>query len=94
MTGIGIIHCRALINGSFKLKKNKSVIAELIELSIKHGNDVTRRRIGFILDKNGIDSKILKLKLSKSKSFIPLVPGQSSKGKINSKWGIIENDNS
>ncbi len=53
----------------------------------------TRKRIGFILEKAGVDLMELKpvLKKVEGTSLTTLYDGNSRKGKINKRWGIIEN---
>lgn len=53
----------------------------------------TRKRIGFILDKTGIGQSELKplLKVVEGTSIATLYDIKSRKGKIDKKWGIIEN---
>lgn len=68
---------------------------ELIEVTIKYGNRGTARRIGALLDKEGVKPqslKRLKKSLSGSKSVIPLVPRRPRKGTALKDWGVIWNE--
>ena len=77
-----------------EIKKESKLASELIEVTAKHGNMATIRRIGYLLDtlvqKPKMMNRLLS-RLSTSSSLIPWNPGRSSKGTINRKWGIIIN---
>ena len=75
--------------------KEKKTVDELIDLTIRFGNQSTIRRIGFILEKRTIvDTNLEKLSrsLTSGRSLIPLVPEGDTKGKTDTRWGIIQND--
>ena len=75
-------------------KNDFKLATELCEATIKYGNMATTRRIGFLFDRIAPNSKLtnrLKCQLSTSSALIPWVPGRSTKGTINRKWGIIVN---
>ncbi len=77
-----------------EIKNEPSLVSELIEVTAKYGNMATIRRIGYLLDtlvRNARMMKRLQRQLSTSSSLIPWIPGRSTKGKINRKWGIIVN---
>jgi len=77
-----------------EIKYEPSLASELIEVTAKYGNMATIRRIGYLLDtlvRNVRMMKRLQRQLSTSSSLIPWIPGRSTKGKINRKWGIIVN---
>jgi predicted transcriptional regulator of viral defense system len=74
---------------------DKNTAAELIDLTLRYGNQSTIRRIGFILDRRtGIETNLDKLTraLMSERSLIPLVPGGDARGKTDTKWGIIQNE--
>jgi predicted transcriptional regulator of viral defense system len=75
--------------------KNRKVnIGKLVKYAAKFPNILTRKRIGFILEKAGIGYKRLRplLKTVSKTSYVTLYPSKSRKGKINRKWMVIEND--
>jgi len=78
-----------------QVKQNpKTVASALVEDTLQFGNQATARRIGYLLDLLNQPQKILKAlqhHLSVSKALIPWIPGKSTKGNINRKWGIIVN---
>ncbi len=74
--------------------KDSTVIKELVDMSLKYGNQNTHRRIGYLLETLKIQvGLILKLRkaLSSSKSLITWVPNKPARGKIDKKWGLIIN---
>ncbi len=77
------------------IKKEPKFGSELIEVTTKYGNIATTRRIGYLLDTLGMKQEMinrLRIQLGASSSLIPWIPGRSSRGPINRKWGIIIND--
>jgi len=77
-----------------EIKNEPKLVSELIEVTAKYGNMATIRRIGYLLDICVQNSRMinqLQRQLSASSSLIPWIPGQSAKGSINRKWGIIVN---
>jgi predicted transcriptional regulator of viral defense system len=74
---------------------DKNTADELIDLTIRYGNQSTIRRIGFIIERRtGIETNLDKLitSLTSERSLIPLVPGGDARGKTDTKWGIIQNE--
>ena len=66
---------------------------KLVDVTIKYGNTMSQKRIGWTLDNLKVSKKIissLQRKISKSKFLTPLNP-KNRKGSINKKWGVIEN---
>ncbi len=77
------------------IRKDPKLSRELIEATIKYGNKGTIRRIGFILDRLGVDARLLsrlRRSIGTSKSLVRLIPTRSSRGKIDKSWGIIINE--
>lgn len=77
------------------LKEDRRLRARLIETAIKCGNRAVIRRIGCLLEHNGVARqglKKLKEELGKAKSLIPLVPGKPVRGSVDRFWGVIIND--
>ena len=66
---------------------------KLVDVTIKYGNTMSQKRIGWTLDNLKVSKKIissLQRKISKSKFLTPLNP-KNRKGSINKKWCVIEN---
>jgi predicted transcriptional regulator of viral defense system len=76
------------------LKKNPSIIEDLIGDTLRYGNKGTVKRIGYLLAQLGVaDDRLSKMKhqLGSAKSLIPWIPGQAAKGSVNKEWGLIVN---
>jgi len=74
--------------------RDLKLTSELVEVTVRYGNQATIRRIGYLLDT--LDQPLrasnrLQLQLSASKALIPWIPSKSARGKINRKWGVIDN---
>ena len=66
---------------------------KLMDITIKYGNTMSQKRIGWALDELKTPKKImnrLKRKIPKTKFLVPLDP-KNNVGPINKKWGVIEN---
>ena len=76
-----------------RAKNRKVNIGKLVKYAAKFPNISTRKRIGFVLEKAGTGYKRLEplLKTVRKTSYVTLYPSKSRKGKINTKWMVIEN---
>ena len=66
---------------------------KLVDVTLKYGNTMSQKRIGWVLDKLKAPKRSvsrLQKKISKKKFLTPLDP-KNRKGPINKKWGVIEN---
>ena len=74
--------------------QNKKISPEkLVDATIKYGNTMSQKRIGWTLDELKVPQKIiirLKNKIPKTNFLAPLDP-KNNVGSINKKWGVIEN---
>ena len=74
--------------------RDKKISPEkLVNTTIKYGNTMSQKRIGWVLDKLKVPKRIissLQKKISKTKVLTPLDP-KNRKGSINKTWGVIEN---
>lgn len=89
------------LKNSFEILRNeisskKTDIRKLVKYAALFSNAATKKRIGFILDKEKVDAKTLKpiLNTINKNSFVNLYKTKSRKGRINKKWGLIENASS
>lgn len=76
------------------IKKEPDITDTLISDTLRYSNKGTIKRIGYLLAQLGIiddQLTVMKRRLSFSKSLIPWIPGQDSKGSINRDWGLIIN---
>jgi len=77
------------------LRGKPAITDEIIDCSLRFGNQATIRRIGYLLDQCGTPENMLKrLKqaLRSSKSLVPYNPGSPARGRINRDWGLIVNE--
>jgi predicted transcriptional regulator of viral defense system len=68
-------------------------ISKLIKYAARFPNPSLRKRVGFILEQNGVKERELEplLKTIRKTSLVTLYPSKSRAGRINNKWKIIEN---
>lgn len=67
---------------------------DLVRDTLRFGNQGTIRRIGFLLEQEGVSAALLRRlekALSPSSSLIPWIPGGSRRGKANARWGVLDN---
>jgi predicted transcriptional regulator of viral defense system len=78
-----------------ELPKDDSLAAKLVNVSIRYGNQGTLRRIGKLLEMEGVQESLLR-KLEKalrpSSSLIPWIPTFPKRGKTDHRWGVVIND--
>lgn len=80
-----------------ELKAGRVTPAELIRVTLKYGDIGTIRRIGALLEREGVANPLLqKLEkaLSKSSSLIPWIPTNPKRGTVNRRWGVVINEQS
>ncbi len=78
-----------------ELTKNNIEASELVKMAVEFGNIGTCRRLGYLLDKLGVNAdKLNKLKkqITDSSSFIPFNPTRPKRGQTNSKWNVVDNE--
>lgn len=78
-----------------ELVSKRVTAAELTAITLKYGNQGTIRRIGALLEQLGAEEKLtnkLHRSLAMSKSLIAWIPSLPSRGTINRRWGVIQNE--
>ena len=68
---------------------------ELVRVSLKYGGVGTIRRIGALLDREGVEAALLrKLErtLKPSTSLIPWSPTRPKRGTVDRRWGVVWNE--
>jgi len=68
--------------------------AEIVSVTIRYGNQGTIRRIGALLEREGISGRLLarlQRVLKPSQSLIPWIPTRPKRGKMDQRWGIVLN---
>jgi predicted transcriptional regulator of viral defense system len=76
------------------LKKDPAIVEDLLGDTLQYGNKGTVKRIGYCLAQIGIaDDRLrdMKHQLGPTRSLIPWIPGQGTKGSVNKEWGLIVN---
>lgn len=78
-----------------ELTRDDNLAADLIGVTLRHGNQGTLRRIGKLLEMKGAQTSLLR-KIEKalhlSSGLIQWIPAVSKRGKIDRRWGLVLND--
>jgi predicted transcriptional regulator of viral defense system len=80
-----------------ELKARRVKAAEIISVTLKYGDIGTIRRIGALLERDGVASPLLKKlekALPKTSSLIPWIPTKPKRGTVNRRWGVVINEQS
>lgn len=80
-----------------ELKVKRVTLAELVSASLKYGDIGTIRRMGALLEREGVASPLLKKlekALPKTSSPIPWIPTKPKRGMVNRRWGVVINEQS
>jgi len=80
-----------------ELKANRVTPAELVSVTLKYGDIGTSRRIGVLLEREGVANSLLKKLekvLPKTSSLIPWIPTNPKRGTVNRRWGVVINEQS
>lgn len=75
--------------------KKRMNVQELVAVTLRFGNTGTIRRIGALLEREGVKESLLrKLEqaLNQTRSMIPWIPGLPKRGKFNRRWGVVFNE--
>ena len=78
-----------------ELKAKRVAPAELVAVTLKYGDVGTIRRMGALLEREGVASPLLnKLEraLPKTSSLIPWIPTKAKRGTVNRRWGVVINE--
>lgn len=77
-----------------ELTDNPKAAIQLVRLTLEYGNQGTMRRLGYLLEQEGVRPAPLRMlaqAINRSSSLIPLDPTRSKRGKTVRKWGIVDN---
>ena len=78
-----------------ELARDQEVSVELVRVALQYGNVSTLRRLGKLLELEGVKDSILRKlegKLKKSSALIPWVPTLAKRGSLDRRWGVVVND--
>ncbi len=77
-----------------ELLADEALAADLVQVTLRYGNQGTLRRIGALLEMTGVSNHLLR-KLQRaihaSTSFIPWIPARSKRGTTSKRWGVVVN---
>lgn len=77
------------------LTAKKVRAAELVRVTLRYGDKGTIRRMGVLLEREGVSTALLrKLEgaLKPSAGLVPWIPGYPKRGTVNRRWGVVVND--
>ena len=78
-----------------ELSANRVGAAELVAVTLRYGDVGAIRRIGALLEMQGVAARLLR-KLEKvltpSTAMIPWIPTRPKRGKISRRWGVVLNE--
>jgi predicted transcriptional regulator of viral defense system len=77
-----------------ELKAGRVAPKELVDLTLRYGDTGTIRRIGALLEREGVISaqlRRLERALTPTSSPIPWIPGRAKRGAVSRRWGIVWN---
>jgi predicted transcriptional regulator of viral defense system len=78
-----------------ELSAKRIPAAELVTVTLQYGDKGTIRRMGVLLELEGVDAaqlRKLERALPPSTGLIPWIPGSPKRGTINRRWGVVVND--
>lgn len=78
-----------------EMAADDAMAADLVEVSLRYGNQATMRRIGMLLDMAGAAEPLLRkleMRLNPTSSRILFVPKAPARGKIDKRWGVVQNE--
>ena len=80
---------------SNELAEKRVTAAELVKVTLRYGDTGTVRRIGALLEREGIKKSLLQAleqSLKPTTSLIPWIPSRPKRGTLNRRWGVVFND--
>jgi predicted transcriptional regulator of viral defense system len=78
-----------------ELEARTVTAGRLIETTLAYGDIGTRRRIGALLERQGVDTRLLRRlerSLPDSTSLIAWIPTRPKRGRVDSRWGVVINE--
>jgi predicted transcriptional regulator of viral defense system len=79
------------------LKAKQVAPGELVAMTLKYGDIGTIRRMGALLEREGVSKPLLKnleRALKPTTSLIPWIPTKPKRGTVNRRWGVVVNEQS
>lgn len=78
-----------------ELAREPGMAVELVRVALRYGNVSTLRRLGPLLEREGVAEPLLSklaAKLKPSSALIPWVPTLPKRGRVDRRWGVVVND--
>jgi predicted transcriptional regulator of viral defense system len=78
-----------------ELRENRVDVLDLLKITLRYGDTGTIRRIGILLEYEGVASALLRKlarTLNATSSLIPWIPDRPKRGTVNRRWGIVVNE--
>ncbi len=80
-----------------ELKSKRVTPSEMVSVTLKYGDIGTIRRMGALLEREGVAGPLLKKlerALKPTTSLIPWIPTKPKRGTVNRRWGVMINEQS
>ena len=80
-----------------ELAEDQKAAARLVKVALQFGNVSTLRRLGKLLDSEGVKPSLLRqleAEIPASSALIPWVPTYPKRGTVDRRWGVVFNDRS
>jgi len=77
-----------------ELGKKRVAPADLVDMTLRYGDIGTMRRIGVLLEAEGVEERLLRKlerKVPRSTGLIPWIPTRPKRGRVNRRWGVVVN---
>jgi len=78
-----------------ELSAKRVRVEELVHVTLQYGDKGTIRRMGALLEREGVDAaqlRKLERALPPSTGLIPWIPGYPKRGTVKRRWGVVVND--
>ncbi|CUS31311.1 conserved hypothetical protein [Candidatus Nitrospira nitrificans] len=78
-----------------ELKTRRITAGELVASTLRYGDKGTIRRIGALLEGEGVEEKLLRKlerEIRRTSGPIPLNPRKPKRGPVNQRWGVVMNE--
>jgi predicted transcriptional regulator of viral defense system len=78
-----------------ELAAKRVSVPELVSATLRYGDTGTIRRMGALLEAEGVDSVLLRKlerNLKPTSSWIPWIPSRPKRGTLNRRWGVVINE--
>lgn len=77
-----------------ELKRDSKLPHAIVKSAVKYGNTGTLRRLGKLLEQEGVAERLLKKlerRLTPTSAFIAWSPTRSKRGSVDRRWGVVMN---